>query len=96
MILIFVCEIEDETDTEKMLTDLMVYDWWALTLDYGAQLDRENGNDEQEKTRLKWVAELMVENEIRALPRSAEQLGRAYDTREFWTTFGLMPVRARI
>lgn len=79
-----------------MLTDLMVYDWWALVLDYAAELDRENGNDERAKTQLKWVGELMVEQDIRALPRSMEQLGRAYDTREFWTTFGLMPVRARI
>lgn len=38
----------------------------------------------------------MEEQNIRALPRSMEQLGRCYDCREFWTTFGIMPVRSRI
>jgi hypothetical protein len=79
-----------------MLTDLMVYDWWPLILDYGGQLDHENGNDERAKTQIKWVGELMEETEVRALPRSMEQLGRCYDAREFWTTFGLMPVRSGV
>jgi len=79
-----------------MLTDLMVYDWWPLILDYGGQLDKENGNDERAKKQIKWVGELMEENGVRALPRSMEALGRAYDSREFWITFGVMPLHARV
>ena len=43
-----------------------------------------------------WVRELMEENNVRALPRSPEVLGRGLDSREFWSTFGLSPARARL
>lgn len=43
-----------------------------------------------------WVLELMNETDTRALPREMAALGRCYDTREFWTTFNIVPVRARI
>ena len=33
---------------------------------------------------------------MRALPRSPEMLGRALDSREFWSTFGLSPALARL
>ncbi|RDL42336.1 Uncharacterized protein BP5553_02315 [Venustampulla echinocandica] len=79
-----------------ILTDLIVYDWWAVILGFSGELDVENSNNEREKTQIKWVGELMAEQDIRALPRSVEQLGRCYDSREFWTTFGIMPVRGRI
>ncbi len=82
--------------TEQMLTDLFVYDWWSLILGFGGEIDRENSDEERAKKQIKWVGELMEESEVRALPRSMEQLGRCYDTREFWTTFGLMPARARL
>ncbi len=79
-----------------MLTDMVVYDWWAIILSLGGELDEKNGNDNMEMAQIKWVGELMREKEIRALPRSMEQLGRCYDTREFWEKFGIMPVRSRI
>ena len=79
-----------------MLTDLFVYDWWALILDFAGELNVANNNEERVETQIKWVGELMEEENVKALPRSMEQLGRCYDTREFWTTFGLMPIRARI
>lgn len=79
-----------------MLTDLIVYDWWTLVLDFAGQLDAEKESSERETGQIKWVGELMAEQDIRALPRSMEQLGRCYDTREFWRTFGLMPIRARL
>jgi len=79
-----------------MLTDLFVYDWWALILGYSGQLDAENGDNKREESQIKWIGELMEEQKIRALPRSREELGRCYESREFWNTFGLMPVRARI
>ncbi|TVY36057.1 hypothetical protein LOCC1_G007244 [Lachnellula occidentalis] len=79
-----------------ILTDLIVYDWWTLILGFSGELDAENANSEKEKSQIKWVGELMEEQNVRALPRSMEQLGRCYDCREFWTTFGIMPVRSRI
>jgi hypothetical protein len=77
-----------------MLTDLMVYDWWALILGWAGG----DGEDVEGKTllQLEWVRELLTENDVKALPRSAEQLGRCYDSREFWTTFKIMPVKSRI
>ena len=77
-----------------MLTDLMVYDWWALVLGWAV----DEGEDGEEKTllQLEWVQELLAENDVKALPRSAEQLGRCYDSREFWATFKIMPIKSRI
>lgn len=79
-----------------MLTDLMVYDWWELILGFGGELDHQNGNSERAEKQIKWIGELMEEQDVKALPRAPEVLGRCYDTREFWKTFGLMPARARL
>ncbi|EHK99327.1 hypothetical protein M7I_4792 [Glarea lozoyensis 74030] len=84
------------TRHSKMLTDLIVYDWWALILGFAGELQEEDPTSNREHTQIKWVGEVMVEQNVKALPRSMEQLGRCYDTREFWTTFELMPIRARI
>lgn len=75
-----------------MLTDLMVYDWWALILGYAGEEDSK----EREEKQLRWIGELMEEKKVRALPRSMEELGRCYDTREFWGTFGIMPTRSKL
>ncbi|KAJ2917566.1 hypothetical protein MD484_g2852, partial [Candolleomyces efflorescens] len=57
----------------------------------------EDENDDGERgPHARWVRELMEETGIRALPRNVELLGRAMDSREFWTTFGLSPVKARL
>ncbi|KXT16836.1 hypothetical protein AC579_6819 [Pseudocercospora musae] len=72
-----------------MLTDGLVYDWWELFLGWA-----ETGEGVSEQA--KWVEELMWEEGVRALPRSMETLGRCYDSREFWRTFGLVPLKARI
>jgi hypothetical protein len=81
-----------------MLTDLMVYDWWALVLGWAGGDGDGDGDGVEEKTlpRLEWVQELLAENNVRALPRSAEQLGRCYDSREFWATFKIMPIKSGI
>lgn len=56
-----------------------------------------DGRDKDaEGPHIEWVRELMLEEGVRALPRSMEQLGRAYDSREFWEKMGMSPVRARI
>lgn len=43
-----------------------------------------------------WVLECMEEQNIRALPRTPEELGRAIDSRDFWNDFGLMPIKGRL
>ena len=78
-----------------MLTDLFVYDWWSLAIGWGGH--GIEGKDEAARgSHPEWVRELMVEEKIRALPRSMEVLGRCYDSREFWDKIGISPVRARI
>ncbi|KAK3348996.1 hypothetical protein B0T25DRAFT_582031 [Lasiosphaeria hispida] len=78
-----------------MLTDGFVYDWWSLLVGWAE--GAEGGEGEVKPTeQAKWVFELMGEEDVRALPRSMEQLGRCYDTREFWLTFGLVPLRGRV
>ncbi|KAK6592781.1 hypothetical protein H4I96_11379 [Botrytis cinerea] len=79
-----------------ILTDLMVYDWWSLILGYAGELDAENGDGKMEGRQIKWIGELMKEHDVKALPRSMDDLGRCYDSREFWETFDVMPVRSRI
>lgn len=78
-----------------MLTDMFVYDWWALILGWGIGGIEDKDKDAQ-GPHLQWVKELMLEENIKALPRSMEHLGRAYDSREFWDHIKSVPVRARI
>ncbi|KAI9669392.1 MAG: hypothetical protein M1831_000428 [Alyxoria varia] len=53
-----------------------------------------NGDDAKLPVR-KWVLELMREEDIPALPRSREKLGRVLDAREFWETVGMTPEHTR-
>jgi hypothetical protein len=78
-----------------MLTDLMVYDWWALILGWAGGAEGEDG-EEKMLPQLQWIQDLLAENDVKALPRSAELLGRCYDSREFWATFKIVPIKARI
>ena len=68
-----------------LLTDGHVHDWWDWAAAWGA-----------EGVHPRWVRELMDEVGVRALPRPHALLGRGMDSREFWRTFGLEPVRARV
>ncbi|CCG81252.1 Predicted protein [Taphrina deformans PYCC 5710] len=88
-----------------MLTDGFVYDWWSLLAGWGTESssDKDDKDDKDDDSEgdvkgeaVKWVWECMNEQGVRALPRSMESLGRCYDSREFWETFKLTPVRARI
>ncbi|KAL4245291.1 hypothetical protein ABKN59_009814 [Abortiporus biennis] len=72
-----------------ILTDGRVYDWWDIAAAWG-------GNAEDHSPQAKWVRELMIESDVRALPRSVEVLGKGLDGRDFWVTFGLDPVQARL
>ncbi|KAM0719711.1 hypothetical protein Q7P37_003844 [Cladosporium fusiforme] len=95
-----------EWDTAKgqrwMLTDGFVYDWWALFAGWADQ--KSNGDaeatgdkvDDMPSDQARWVFELMDEERVWALPRSMEALGRCYFGREFWDTFKLAPLKARV
>ena len=65
-------------------------------LGYSGELNEETGDGKMVGRQIKWVGELMKEKNVKALPRSMEELGRCYDSREFWETFGVMPVKSRI
>ena len=76
----------DRANGERwLLTDGRVYDWWDLASAWG-----------EEGKQGKWVRELMGETGVRALPRTPELIGRAMDSREFWDTFELEPVKGRL
>jgi len=88
-----------------LLTDARVYDWWDLASAWGTNTSStESKEDEISPTILnykilaggpqyEWVRELMIEQGIRALPRDIHVLGRALDSRDFWESFGLFPVK---
>jgi hypothetical protein len=93
-----VCDKWDDAEGQRwMVTDGFVYDWWALIAGWAREGENaEKDKDDQPSNFAKWVYELMVEEDIKALPRSMEVLGRCYDVREFWRTFGMAPLRARV
>lgn len=78
-----------------MLTDMFVYDWWSLAIGWG---DAGSKGKDQDAAgdHPHWVRELMIEQGVKALPRSMDMLGRCYDSREFWERFKIAPIRARI
>jgi len=93
------------TGQRWILTDGRVYDWWDLASAWGSRsstratgdLDDLGGNNEETRgTQARWVRELMQEQDVRALPRNAERLGRALDSRDFWFEFEMSPLKARL
>ncbi|KAK0485015.1 hypothetical protein IW261DRAFT_872621 [Armillaria novae-zelandiae] len=66
-----------------LLTDGRVYDWWDIASAWSEE-------------KAQWVRELMHDESVRALPRDISTLGRALDSRDFWDTFELVPVKARV
>jgi len=73
-----------------LLTDGRVYDWWDLASAWGPV------GENNTRVHAEWVRELMQETGTRALPRSPELLGRGLDGRDFWQTFGISPLQARL
>ncbi|EJD07147.1 uncharacterized protein FOMMEDRAFT_75974 [Fomitiporia mediterranea MF3/22] len=81
-----------------LLTDCRVYDWWDLASAWG-----EGSTGTLSEVALSspevlgpqpgWVRELMAEAGIHALPRPPSSFDRALDSREFWDTFGLSPIK---
>ena len=80
-----------------LVTDLRVYDWWDLILSFAGE--QEGASEEDGKIREQfagWVGELMLEEDVRALPREMSLLGRKLDGRAFWKHHGLWPRHARL
>ncbi|KAI0545102.1 hypothetical protein F4679DRAFT_562348 [Xylaria curta] len=84
-----------------IVCDMHVYDWWDLVQDWAMQTltGPENVEDkelESQRELLAWVGELMVEENVRALPRDTAAVGRRLDGRGFWYYMGIWPTQGRI
>ncbi|KAG6917723.1 hypothetical protein DXG01_001374 [Tephrocybe rancida] len=81
-----------------ILSDGRVYDWWDLASAWGSPNTGPGKTQSYEGRGIyaEWVRELMQEENVRALPRDIGYLGRALDSRDFWSTFGLSPLKARL
>lgn len=86
----------DAAGQRWLLSDMRVYDWWDLAAAWGQAGLVDPIPDHPIGPQAHWVNQLLQEHNIRALPRPPEALGRAIDSREFWRTFQLSPVRARL
>lgn len=97
-------ECANEAEGKRyMLTDLHVYDWWDLIQMWGREA-REKAMETEERVESKegkyayelWVGQLMVEEDIKALPRDVNQLGRRLDGRAFWEAMDIWPEIGRV
>lgn len=87
-----------------MVTDGIVYDWWELFVGWAdregrkdeASVEGGDGVEDMPSDQARWVFELMAEERVWALPRSMEHLGRCYFGREFWDSFKMAPLKARV
>ncbi|KAH8883056.1 hypothetical protein GQ53DRAFT_831011 [Thozetella sp. PMI_491] len=86
--------------TRWVLTDEHVYDWWDLAqgwADEARQSVVDKGQEGAEGLLYElWVAELLEEQGVRALPRSVERLGRVIDSRDFWKAMGIRPTKTLV
>jgi hypothetical protein len=84
-----------------IITDLRVYDWYDMIMSFsGMTEEQESAASEQDRSlRLdfpRWVGELMLEENIRALPRDMSLLGRKLDGRAFWKHHDTWPRHPRL
>ena len=92
-------DVDDEqvaSSDQISCLDSFVYDWWSLFAGWAEGSDVDENPAREPSNQAKWVYELMTEEQVKALPRSMEALGRCYDSREFWSTFSIAPLKARI
>jgi hypothetical protein len=95
---IVACHAKPSEGRRWIVADLRVYDWWDLIMSFSAKAEEEEDRQEREM-RLRfarWVGELMVEEDVRALPREMSGLGRKLDSRGFWEYHGLWPRHGRL
>jgi hypothetical protein len=82
---------EDIYGQRWIVTDQRVYDWYDLASKWGTAGEEGRGKP-MEGPQAQWVTELMQEQNIKSLPRSAEQLGRALTSVDFWQTMRISPI----
>ena len=86
-----------------ILTDGRCYDWWGLIWENARELDRRfckegtegaeaDKKESAQSTYRKWLLECMREENVRALPRDGDRLGRRMDSRAFWETWDVLPL----
>ncbi|KAJ3570854.1 hypothetical protein NP233_g4133 [Leucocoprinus birnbaumii] len=98
--------LADSSGQRWIVTDGRVYDWWDLVYAWGNRVTTKSENELSLTSirhrgdgnltvgpRPEWVTELMLEHDVRALPRGADLLRRALDSREFWRVFGMVPMK---
>ena len=97
--------VKSESETGKgrlfgkrwIVADCTSYDWWSLAWDWMGESREESRTEEsdaEEKLKYRrWVLELMEENNVKALPRSLDLVGRKLDSRGFWNAIGIIPER---
>ena len=92
----------DTTSWRWIVTDMRVYDWWEVIFRYGEYAREKgrrdgnpelDGNEDDEPLYKEWVRELMIDDNVRAIPRSPQNLGRRLDGREFWSGIDVIPTR---
>jgi hypothetical protein len=82
-----------------VIADMRVYDWYDLIMSFSAMAEEETESAEEAEQRLqfgRWVGELMVEEDVKALPRELATLGRKLDSRGFWKHMGVWPRHQRL
>ncbi|EUC51178.1 hypothetical protein COCMIDRAFT_80233 [Bipolaris oryzae ATCC 44560] len=81
-----------------IVSDMRVYDWYDLIMSFSSMTESSMSQEEKmtQQQYAKWVGELMMEEEIRALPRDVGSLGRKLDSRRFWAHHGLLPRHRRL
>lgn len=81
-----------------IVSDLRVYDWYDLIMSFSSMTESSMSQEEKmtQQQYAKWVGELMMEEDIRALPRDVSSLGRKLDSRRFWAFHGLLPRHRRL
>ena len=83
-----------------LVTDLRVYDWWDLIMDWGPGIEKEEekeGEVGKEKLELCYGGGCVWRFAgVWGLPRGPEVLGRVLDSRAFWEAIGIWPVYGRV
>ncbi|GAA96389.1 uncharacterized protein L969DRAFT_95719 [Mixia osmundae IAM 14324] len=92
-----------------IVSDTRCYDWWELASAWGLNGDDrsafpKNASKALQRTekaaatghQAEWVVELMAEQKVFVLPRGPERLHRIMSSLEFWSAFGLAPIKARL
>jgi len=77
-----------------LVTDRHVYDWWDLIDGWADELEKEGNVEGLDLEYKRWIDELLIEQNLPALPRDLMKLGRILDSNKFWKEVGILPRRS--